>query len=680
MRKLSLLFSIVLLCLPVYAQSWSGILNPTRAANWQRSSVGVPGGIPTTYTQCGATIAAYTGDASTINNAIAACGANTYLLLGVGTFNLSTGINIQGKSKFVLRGSGPNSTTLAFTNGINCLSGAENICIQNSNGLYGGSNNTLPPCISKTACADWTAGFAQGATSITVANVGSLGILNGDMIAVDRQNDTTDNGGFMVCDSTPSSGTNQFGNTVTAPGGAIVGPYACHQIPETSSGNGRIIGGWDYSQEQWVRVTAGCVSACVGAGPFTLTISPGLYGNNYAGSNKGVFFTKPVSYVGLENMTLDNTNSSARSNVGMNNADSWWMKNVRSIRGVRNHMYLNDSTHGEIRDSYFFGTANASNQSYGIEIYGSDNLVENNIFQQVASPLVGPGGDSGNVYAYNFSIDNVFNPPAWQQVTYNSHDAGNSFNLYEGNQMAGIGADDVHGTSGLDTLFRNRLIGQDYNTASGCTPPCLATNGTVAAEFLQYNRGLNLIGNIIGKPGFHTAANGGVYEYYAGGSAVSTANCNFSIFSLGAGAICNNLSNGGAPNDPLVRSTMMRWGNYDTVSAAVRWDNIESSPGAVTYIAAQSTPASHSLPASFYLSGKPNWWGAMPFPAIGPDVTGGTGPGGYSYNIPAANCYYNIMSGPVDGSGSALPFDANVCYLRSGSAPAAPTSISAIAH
>jgi hypothetical protein len=69
------------------------------------------------------------------------------------------------------------------------------------------------------------------------------------------------------------------------------------------------------------------------------------------------------------------------------------------------------------------------------------------------------------------------------------------------------------------------------------------------------------------------------------------------------------------------------------------------------------------LPASFYLAGKPTWWGSLPFPAIGPDVKGGTGPGSHSYGNPAQNCYLKVLGGTDGGLGGPLPFNAGNCYV-----------------
>src|SRR5260370_34562139 len=86
------LFSLLLVCLPVSvrAQSWSGVLDPSRAIDWSTIGAGpIPSG---GWTQCGPTIAPYSGTADSINNAIATCGPNQYVHLGAGTFNLSSSL------------------------------------------------------------------------------------------------------------------------------------------------------------------------------------------------------------------------------------------------------------------------------------------------------------------------------------------------------------------------------------------------------------------------------------------------------------------------------------------------------------------------------------------------------------------------------------------------------------
>jgi hypothetical protein len=76
-------------------------------------------------------------------------------------------------------------------------------------------------------------------------------------------------------------------------------------------------------------------------------------------------------------------------------------------------------------------------------------------------------------------------------------------------------------------------------------------------------------------------------------------------------------------------------------------------------------PGNQLLPASFYLSAKPLFFGTVSWPAIGPDVTGGDMDySGHAKKIPARVCF-ELM--PDDGAyPSSNPriksFNANSCY------------------
>jgi hypothetical protein len=658
------------------AQPWSGILDPTRAINWQRANVGVSGGIPTNYTQCGATIAAYTGSAAAINAAISACGANQYVLLGSGTFNLSSSIVIQGKSSILLRGSGPNSTKLVFSGaGVGGIFSATIFVTRNSPGYGVDSVNVQPG--GPNACS-WTAGYAKGATSITLANCGSTGIHVGDSIVLDQKNDLTDTNGWMACDLT-------------------VGGTACSATGQNTNNTGRYIGGVSWAQMQHVTVASipsSCGSACTGAGPFAVTINQGLYANNWGhlgAGTTGAYSVQPVNHVGVENLAINATtcpdDASCQSGITFFDCDECWRKNVVTVDTRRNHTWFVNSRRGEVRDSYFFGVKNAASQSYGVELAACDDcLIENNIFQQVSSGFM-MAGATGTVWAYNFTINHpVGTGYTYMQADYFSHSDGDYFDLYEGNQIGGLFADQLHGTSNAQTAFRNRITGRDWNIL--CQPgptTCLNSNQTFAFDLDSYNRVYNIIGNVLGTAGYHTA-----YEAYPPNT-YTRGQCNLTIYEVGfGGGVCDGDGAGGVSDDQHVRNTLMRWGNYDTVNAAVRWDATESSPGAVAYVNANSTPASRVLPASLYLSSKPSFFNvpsgvSAPFPPIGPDVKGGSGPGGFSYPIPAANCYSNILLGPSNGGGGVLPFDAANCY--NGAAPPAPptvlpapTNLTAVVH
>lgn len=644
---------------------WQGILSPGRAINWQRSTVGVPGGIPSaSWSQCGSSIAAYgqnpnppisgtVGNVATINNTLNACPNNTYVLLGPGDFWLNGPPVIQ-RSNVVLRGSGPNSTTIFTVNPVECVQGSQDISIcGNNNPPFLNPNDcvgfpSVPTCPGNAYAFSWIGGYAQGSTQITITNVGSGGINNGEIITLDQANTIVDTGGLNACS--------------TGPGAT---PLQCTQ--QGNSYAGRDIGGYQWNQQQHVRVTAGCASTCTGGGTFNLTIQPGLYAANWNTNPGGVggYFVKPISNSGIENMTIDNSVGQAESNIGLDNCDGCWIKNVVSLHGNRNHVWAGEVTHSEIRDSYFYATLHGLIESYGIEMFdSSDNLTENNIFQQIASPNIGAGADEGNVFAFNFWIDNYYtgDSGAFMQLTYMGHDAGNNFNLFEGNQGNALAADDVHGTSGQDTVFRNWLNGRDYNTAGGGGNQ--PTADTYPIDLDAGNRGYNFLGNVLGTPGYHN-------QYQTDPVSGGAAQCNTSIWYFGWSSfpctMFNQSSTNQVKNDPLVAASTMRWCNYDVVTGAVRANAAEASPSAIPFIPANTAPANCTLPPSFFYLSKPGFFPtAQPWPSIGPDVFAGTGPGGFAYRIPAANCYYSTLSGPTDGSGDPLPFDANSCPYAAG--------------
>jgi len=117
----------------------------------------------------------------------------------------------------------------------------------------------------------------------------------------------------------------------------------------------------------------------------------------------------------------------------------------------------------------------------------------------------------------------------------------------------------------------------------------------------------------------------------------------------------------------------MRWCNYDTVTGAVRWNSSEVQNGLAQY--SNPLPGNQTLPASLYLSSKPSWWGTMPWPGVGPDVTGGPGPAGHAYSNPAQVCYNNT---PKDSKGI-LVFNPTNCYGQR-QPPAAPTNLTVVVH
>jgi len=601
------LISILLFLSPLsHAQSWTPILDDSRAIDW--SSAGIPGGIPDRTTVC-ATLSAG-ASASQINSAISSCPDGQVVMLGAGTYNLSGGVSFNGNSNVTLRGAGPMQTILVFTAGTSCNGASGDICLTSNPAWYSGSSNVNPG--GQDAC-NWTGGYAKGSTTITLSNCGSAPPA-GQMLILDQANDTSDTGGAMICDVPGQCRQNTGGNN-----------------------DGRVINGVTHSLQQIVKIVN--VS---GSGTYTVTISPGVYANNIRSSQSpGAWWPGQITMSGIEDLTVDGSNNTgSHTGVSFYNCYECWMKNVRSLTGGnRNHVWLTQSARVVIRDSYFYGTQRGAEESYGVEPNEtSDDLIENNIFDHVTSPILF-GQGTGLVMAYNFTTANVWNNPAnFMQASYESHNAGSMMNLWEGNVVNGIFCDNTWGSSDLATYFRNQIIG--WQTGK--------SNQTNAVVDMSGCRGDSYIGNVIGQPGYHT-------QYELSNTAGSSGQCNNTLFVIGLSGQCS----GGS--DKLSEATLMRWGNYDTVNGAVRWNASEVPTTDVPYISGNAVPGDHNLPNSFYLSSKPDWWGAsVPWPPIGPDVSGGSGPAGHAYAIPSQACF---NSGTF--ASSILNFDASACYTLS---------------
>ncbi len=585
---------------------WAGILDPSRAIDWSRA--GVEGGIPARTTVCATLNPGVT--AAQINAAIASCPDGQVVSLGAGTYDLSDD-GIVMKSGVTLRGAGADATLLVFTANNYCSNLQAAICFSGTND-WSGASQTQP---GASNAADWTGGYAQGATQITLSNVGSAGIVPGQYIYLDQANDTSPGADFFVCDATSASCSLEGGN------------------------GGRTIGGVIRSQIQIVKVTA--VSGS------TVTITPGLYAPNWRSSQSpGAWWpTTPIQNAGLEDVSVDATNAGGQMNVAVYNAMNDWVRGVRLVRTCtcqRSLVQLGMAAHCTIADDYFYGTQGQS-ENYGIESYGgADNLIENNLLQHVVAPMV-VQQSLGSVFAYNYAINDTYADGLgihWLADEVVQHNAGVEYNLYEGNIGPGFGGDVFHGNQLMNTLFRNYFLGTDPGRA----------DNTVVVALQSYVRYMNIVGNVLGTPGTTTK--------YEGSGAVGES---ATVFNLGGGNTEGNVT---VAADPLVVSTLMRWGNYDTANGAARFEPSEVPSAIGRY--ANAVPATQTLPASFYLGSKPAWWPAnKAWPPIGPDVTGGNldGLNGHANTLPAEDCYRGAMGGPADGIGRRARVQRD-CVLR----------------
>ncbi len=624
-RKLLFLHCLILLSMiptSVGAQQWSGILDPSRAVDW--SQVGVFGGIPTTWPNC--TTAAcntlYGGTVTTtsINNALSSAPAQTVVRFPAGTFTVAA--FSVGQNNVILRGQGADQTKLVFSgNTTTCGAGG-----MPSVGIcVGGSNNWSGGVQNQ---ATWIAGFAKSTTVITLSNTTNLAV--GGMIILSQNKDAVGYptaGDILICDN---------GSGCTSESASQVG-----------------LGG----QTAFYRVQA--ITGNI------VTLWPPLQAPNWRPSQSPLAWwpTTAITGVGIENMTLDGSaGSGQRSVIGFDNAIGNWVQGIRSIitvptgdKGYHIHHYLAAQT--IIRNNYFYGYRDTAQENYAVTV-GGGSLVENNIIQQNVVSIVDNGpGSNGVVVGYNYTRDGVgINGISGWTNGFLWHNISDFMTLFEGNDTQKINMDAIHGTHNMFTLYRNFLMGQ-VNQGSNSELVDIRTRARFG----------NAIGNVLGRTGYYDT-----YESIQGDSDTG-------IYGLGGPYLS-------ATSDSNVSRTFMRWGNYDTVTGTARFVNAEVPSGIANY--ANPLPASQTLPASLYLSSKPSWWnsrsGAPPYPAVGPDVTGGniSGYAGHAFKIPARLCFESLSSDPAYAALNppVKTFNANTCYAASGPLPGAPFIVSAIVN
>lgn len=674
--------SIILPASPACTQPWCGVVAASRAIDW--SGAGVTGGIPdtSTWTQSGSTIAAYSGTPATINTALAACGANQFVQLGAGIFTLSDPIVVSNKQRCKLIGTGANQTIVKVAGGTTtCGTGVTCALV-----IRAGDANTSG---TPSNTATWASGFTQGSTNINLGAqlTGSLANLKvGNYLFLDGIDDDAlgcDNGGTWVAQIKTTC-------TVGTPTGTGVnGPYS-------GQGNG---GGAraNRAQQQMVKVVS-CGTSTVGASctSTALVISPGLYMANWSAAKtpQAWWATSPTQFFGVQNIQFDSTNNgispapnqcSAGVGISIYNSDNVWIQGVEGLLTGRAQVQINWGAHNTIRDSYFYGTQNRNSCSYGVEVFaGSDNLIENNIFQAITSPYMSNGPDAGSVFGYNYAPSTLYTAGSgFTSNDHGDHDAGNGFALIEGNIGGIVNADVIHGSANFDFYGRNyfRGLGTCYTgpadttstttaiIASGLFGACTANTSPFVIN--AFHRGYNLIGNVVGTTGWNT----GYQCVSTSTTATSCTTGSHPAFDLGGG---NTGFSPAVPNDVNTVATVMRWGNIDSSHGFTLPQFVSSEvPSTLTGVQAlfaNPVPSTTTLPASFYYSSRPSWLPVgKAWPLIGPDVTGGnvSGVSGHVFTNPAQDCYI-AMGGPANGVSTPLTFNAANCF--SGGAPGNPVA------
>jgi hypothetical protein len=617
---------------PCFGQAWSNIVSPSRAIDWTHA--GLPGVLP---------------DGETTTNPWTpptrpACT----------TAQAGTTVPIPSTASISTINSAIAACAAANPNGSYLLLGSGTFAINSTLALYSVNNITLRGSgaqqttlslsdadveigasygVEGSGLLTSTSNFAAGSTSITIGSLSGI----------------TPTAGLIAWLTQCDTGVSRSGGVCTGTQTDNGGIYVCGDSASGCAQQSRA-GTPSHQQQEFImnRVNNN------GNGTYTIQLSTPLYMPNwtYSPNAPSLGWPSPARMstgVGLEDLTLLGVNDSTNYLLHVQNAYASWIKGVRFIgSGTSFSFNITNSKNCLAINNYLFPDYDVTGYHAGVNVAASsDDLVLNTIVAG-GIPTEYDGLNSGVVTAYNYGRDSftLYAENGWSF----DHAAFSSFDLYEANQGGPLTEDDIWGTHALNTYFRN------YDS---CTDFPFAVPNPRGININNYQRFENLIGNVIGTEGQCTTYQGTGYN---------------TIFQIALG-------------DPLVASTLLRWGNVSVATqssdtpanSGVRFLSSEvplSLPGANASLA-NPVPSNNNLPCSLWLSSYAsttctahpnggtglNWWKVcttwttfpticantqtQPFPTAGPDVSGGPSVNGYAYDIPAVAAWKSL---PIDAN------------------------------
>lgn len=551
-----------------------------------------------------------------IRTCIAAATTNTAVLLPAGVYKVNTPVVL--KSNMVLRGAkvegGPPFMPFTDAAATTLVEGANNLMFTNANFSVGGGSvypqshyGTVP-----TTFCGISGTPHKGDTAVTLtANTGSCAIAANSWIMIAGNDDPT------LISATGTDGQCQWC-------GLNVGLYV---------------------QDQIVQVTNVTGSVATLARPLYYTPQPAAEtvpniptGSGTTTEPAGVKYwilTPSNLYAGFENLRIDgsSTDITANQQILLQGCFFCWVQNVElyvtgsdsgSAHIEMDYGYGDEIRHNAVHDQR--SGASGSGYGYYFQFVNDSAKVEDNICFHSRHCMVYQGGGTATATLYNFFDDMLTDDCTYFGGMRTSHGGHPFFNLFEGNIMSHLTADDFWGTSSHDVMFRNWLWAGEINTVwprgniqttgglqtgneGGCSPyPFPPTEGYDAIDLYTGQSYYAYVNNVLGSGNLGST---GVWPTWSGGTLSATCtvnNCGYDtktapgIYSYGGNLSATSPTTPGASS----AATIIRQGNYDYKTLGVAFND-----GGTGF----------TYQASYYYSSKPAFLGSCPYPEQGSDLT-----------------------------------------------------------
>lgn len=591
---------LVLLLLLAALQTASAVIIPSnRVAAWEPGvTVGVPVGIPTNWTQfCDASVSIpgtniiadpteTTDSAPAIWAALNLCPSNQFIYFPQGRYRVDTRVQILGSfglpwvNNRLMRGHSARTTNTTFVFRI-------------SNAGHAGFSFGVGRIADAAQFQNGTAAVAlssdlpTGATSVTLSSI-PADIFPGSIIWFDELNDNV-----FVTSRGSGWPTGTGATAYDRPRNGTRNRASYHRVDS--------IVGTTVTFSPPIPLGFTVAQSAIAIGPMS-TRSGAAYGCN----------------IGIENINFEQHSSAVMgAMIRYDPCTGNWIKDCRFNLPKSRAIQASGAVRCEFTGNDFVKAgAYTVNAGYAMECtHIGGCLIENNAVNEFYISAI-LENSSYNVIAYNGFMWGHAQTAGTQITDTSTHAAFCCMNLWEGNKAQRGALDFYHGTSGLNTFFRNHFAGTDTNI----------TGNRICLSIDAYCQSNNVVGNVFSDPSLF---------WYSAVTTYDFANTSNLVMRIGYPEIGNNRwpSGAGANNgtqDSSVTNTIILTGNR-YVNESSQWE---------TYW--HPSIADHSIPQSLFRSQKPSYWGTWTWPPIGPDVQG------YTNTIPAVARLLNL-SAPIVG-------------------------------
>lgn len=404
----------------------------------------------------------------------------------------------------------------------------------------------------------------------------------------------------------------------------------------------------------WAEVTSVINSTAVNITP------PVIIALSNVNTPKLIKVANWVKRTGVESLTIDTlatSGSNAKYVIQLQGAMDYWFYDVE-IKGIYDRgVWGYGSFRGTWQKCYFHGnrpigadydTQYQSQRAYGMYMgpHNTSVAILDCTFNKLTLAVAWEGNSSGNAMAYNF-VTNMwwFSTGAGEsKINFGPlmHGPCPSYNLIEGNFIEGRWRSDaLFGSSFAFTIHRNRIWPRDRRDGSRTI-----YQQWFAVEVEKWNHWYNFTQNVIGSGNEVTyERNGTTFQDY--GSSSPTAD----RVIWKNGYAYNSQSSTG--HDTNVQNSMIRWGNWDTLSSATK-NHVP------TYAGYDGDTNSPSTVTSYLYDSKPVWFGNRTWPPVDPSSPNNDA----ITNIPAAARFIGIDIYSETGGGPDLTFPRGTPKIR----------------